>query len=139
MLPARVIALDSVEMEPVNGAEHLCLDFLNSNERSRLSDRLSRRVEVVLSDMAAPATGHRVADRLRALTLSEAAYQFAQQVLVVGGTLVLKEFHSGGEAELMSGLKRDFALVRTAKPSASRPESGETYIVAIGFRGEDFA
>ena len=89
--------------------------------------------------MAAPATGHRVTDQLRAQTLSEAAYQFAQQVLVAGGTLVLKEFHGGGEAELMAALKRDFVLVRTSKPPASRPESGETYIVAIGFRGEEFA
>ena len=139
MSRARVIALDTSEMEPVNGAEHLCLDFLDANERSRLTDSLARRVEVVLSDMAAPATGHRVTDQLRAMTLSEAAYRFAQQVLVAGGTLVLKGFHGGGEAELMSALKRDFALVRTSKPPASRPESGETYIVAIGFRGEEFA
>jgi len=137
--PARVIALDTSEMEPINGAEYLCLNFLDTNERSRLIDRFARRVEVVLSDMAAPATGHRVTDQLRALRLSEAAYQFAQRVLVAGGTLVLKGFHGGGEAELMSALKRDFALVRTSKPPASRPESGETYIVAIGFRGEEFA
>ena len=136
---ARVIALDISEMEPVNGAEFLCLDFLDANERSRLTDTLAGQVDVVLSDMAAPATGHRVTDQLRALTLSESAYQFAQQVLVAGGTLVLKEFHGGGVAELMAALKRDFTLVRTTKPPASRPESGETYIVAIGFRGEECA
>ncbi len=70
------------------------------------------------------------------MTLSEAAHRFARQVLVVGGALVLKAFHGGGEAELMAALKRDFARVRTAKPPASRPESGETYIVAVDFRGE---
>ena len=139
MPPARVIALDTSEMEPVNGAEHLRLNFLDGNERARLIDTLVHQVEVVLSDMAAPSTGHRVTDQLRALTLSAAAHQFAQQVLVVGGTLVLKEFHGGGEAELMAALKRDFAFVRTTKPPASRPESGETYIVAMGFRGGECA
>jgi len=133
--PARVIALDTSEMEPVEGAEHLRLDFLDVDERARLTDTLAGRVDVVLSDMAAPATGHRRTDQLRALTLSEAAHQFAQQVLVAGGALVLKAFHGGGEAELMAALKRDFTRVRTTKPPASRPESGETYIVAIGFRG----
>ena len=134
--PARVIALDTSEMEPVDGADHLRLDFLDTDERARLTDTLASQADVVLSDMAAPATGHRRTDQLRALTLSEAAHQFAQQVLVPGGVLVLKAFHGGGEAELMAALKRDFARVRTAKPPASRPESGETYIVAIGFRGE---
>ncbi len=134
--PSRVIALDTSEMEPIDGAEHLRLDFLDADEQARLADTLADQVDVVLSDLAAPATGHRRTDQLRALTLSEAAHQFAQQVLVAGGVLVLKAFHGGGEAELMAALKRDFARVRTAKPPASRPESGETYIVAIGFRGE---
>ena len=133
--PARVIALDTSELEPVDGAEHLRLDFLDGDEVVRLTDAIAGQLDVVLSDMAAPATGHRMTDQLRAHTLSEAALHFAQQVLVPGGALVLKAFHGGGEADLMAALKRDFARVRTAKPPASRPESGETYIVAIGFRG----
>ncbi len=134
--PARVVAVDTTEMEPVDGAEFLHLDFLDDDGRARLVETLAGEVDVVLSDMAAPATGHRRTDQLRAMTLSEAAHRFARQVLVAGGTLVLKAFHGGGEAELMAALKRDFARVRTAKPPASRPESGETYIVAIGFRGD---
>lgn len=133
--PARVIALDTSEMEPVDGAEHLRLDFLDGEERERLIGSIAGQIDVVLSDMAAPATGHRGTDQLRSLTLSEAALQFAQQVLVGGGTFVLKAFHGGGEADLMAELKRDFARVRTTKPPASRPESGETYIVAVGYRG----
>ncbi len=134
--PARVIALDTAEMAPVDGAEHLRLDFLDADGEAALVASFAGRLDVVLSDMAAPATGHRRTDQLRAMTLSEAAHQFARRVLVAGGALVLKAFHGGAEAELMAALKRDFARVRTAKPPASRPESGETYIVAIGFRGQ---
>ncbi len=132
----RVIAVDTTEMEPIEGAEILCLDFLDGDGQARLSDALGGKVDVVLSDMAAPATGHRGTDQLRAMTLSEAAHEFARGVLAPGGVLVLKAFHGGGEADLMAALKRDFARVRTAKPPASRPESGETYIVATGYRGD---
>lgn len=133
--PARVIAVDTTEMEPVEGAVTLRLDFLEPEGQARLMAALSGEVDVVLSDMAAPATGHRLTDQLRAQTLAEAAHDFARRVLAPGGALVLKAFHGGGEADLMAALKRDFEQVRTFKPPASRPESGETYIIATRYRG----
>jgi 23S rRNA (uridine2552-2'-O)-methyltransferase len=133
--PARVVAIDTAEMEPVAGAEAMQLDFLDADGRAALEDALADRVDVVLSDLAAPATGHRGTDQLRATMLSEMAHELAGEVLAPGGALVLKVFHGGGEADLMTALKRDFARVRTYKPAASRPESGETYVVATGYRG----
>ncbi len=130
-----VVAVDSTEMEPVEGAEILRLDVLDSDHRARLVEALGGHADVVLSDMAAPATGHRGTDQLRATMLSEMAHELAREVLAPGGALVLKVFHGGGEAALMTALKRDFSRVRTAKPAASRPESGETYVVATGYRG----
>lgn len=130
----RVVAVDSNEMDPIEGAEILRLDFLDADDQARLVAMLTAGVDVVLSDLAAPATGHRRTDQLRATTLAEAAHGFASDVLAPGGALVLKIFHGGGEAALMAALKRDFTRVRTAKPAASRPESGEVYVVATGFR-----
>jgi 23S rRNA (uridine2552-2'-O)-methyltransferase len=131
----RVFALDSAEMEPVEGAEFLRLDVLDDDDRARLIETLGGDVDVVLSDLAAPATGHRGTDQLRATMLSEMAHELAREVLAPGGALVLKVFHGGGEADLMTALKHDFVRVRTYKPAASRPESGETYVVATGYRG----
>ena len=136
----RVVAVDTAEMEPVSGAEILTLDVFEAavfetDGAAPFAAVVGGAFDVVLSDMAAPATGHRGTDQLRSLALSEAAHALAREVLAAGGTLVLKAFHGGGDAALMAALKRDFARVRTAKPPASRAESAEVYIVANGFRG----
>ena len=91
--------------------------------------------DLVLSDMAPPASGHAATDHLRAVALAEAAFAFAQQILAPGGAFVAKVFQGGAEGELLAGLKRSFAEIRHAKPPASRAESAETYVVAKGFRG----
>ena len=96
---------------------------------------LAGPADLVLSDMAAPATGHAATDHLRVMALAEAAYAFAREVLAPGGAFVAKVFQGGTERELLEALKRDFATVRHAKPPASRPESAEVYVVAQGFRG----
>jgi len=93
------------------------------------------RADVVMSDMAANTTGHRKTDQLRMIGLVETAAAFATEVLKPGGTLLAKTFQSGAEAELMAQLKRDFASVRHVKPSASRQDSSERYVLATGFRG----
>ena len=90
--------------------------------------------DAVLSDMAAPATGHRQTDHLRIMALVEAAYEFATQVLKPGGTFVSKLFQGGAQKELLDMMKRDFTTVKHVKPPASRKESAEQYVVAIGFR-----
>ena len=93
------------------------------------------RADVVLSDMAAPATGHPPTDHLRIIALCEAAADFAASVLAPGGAFLAKVLRGGTERNLLDRLKRDFAQVRHAKPPASRADSAEIYVVATGFRG----
>ncbi len=130
-----VLAVDSAEMEPLEGADSLILDIQTPDAGPRIAEALGGPVDVLLSDMASPSTGHRGTDRVRAEALCEAAHDLARELLAPGGVLVLKAFHGGGEATLMTALKHDFARVRTVKPPASRADSAETYIVATGFRG----
>jgi 23S rRNA (uridine2552-2'-O)-methyltransferase len=121
--------------DPVPGAEILHLDFLDSAAPERLKAALAGPADAVLSDMAAPATGHAATDHLRIVALAETAFAFAQEVLAPGGTFVCKVFQGGTEGDLLAQLKRAFASVRHAKPPASRADSAETYVVATGFRG----
>ena len=90
-------------------------------------------IDIVLSDMAAGATGHSATDHLRIMVLLEAAIDFAVQVLAPGGTFVGKVFKGGTENDVLAQLKRDFKSVRHAKPPASRNESSESYVIAQGF------
>jgi len=131
----RVVALDVLEIDPLEGVEILRLDILEPDAPERLTATLGGPADVVLSDMAAPATGHAKTDHLRVVGLAEAAYDFAESVLAPGGAFVCKVFHGGAEKDLLDRLKRDFAKVRHVKPEASRSDSAETYVVATGFRG----
>src|SRR5580700_2482846 len=131
----RVIALDILDMKPIAGVEFLQLDFLDNAAPDRLKAMLGGKVDVVLSDMAANATGHRKTDHLRIMALAEAATQFAREVLAEGGTFVCKVLQGGTEATLLTELKRDFATVKHVKPPASRTDSAELYLLARGFRG----
>jgi 23S rRNA (uridine2552-2'-O)-methyltransferase len=131
----RVVAADVLPMEPVTGAEVVQLDMLVADAPDRVAAALGGPADVVLSDMAAPTTGHRATDHMRTLALAEAAADFACRVLAPGGTLVVKVFQGGAQGTLLTRLKREFARVRHVKPAASRDESPETYLVATGFRG----
>ncbi len=131
----RVIALDINEMEPVPGATVLCRDFLDAETPAVLRAALDGAADVVLTDMAAPATGHAGTDHLRVTGLCEAALAFATEVLAPGGVFVAKVLKGGAEHALLGELKRLFARVRHAKPPSSRAESAETYVIAQGFRG----
>jgi 23S rRNA (uridine2552-2'-O)-methyltransferase len=130
----KLVATDILAMEGVPGAMVLQLDFLDPAAPWQLIDALGGQADLVLSDMAAPTTGHAPTDHLRIVALAEAAYDFAKDVLAPGGTFVAKVFQGGAEGELLAGLKRDFASVRHAKPPASRAESAEVYVVAQGFK-----
>jgi len=137
-LPGRgqVIAIDILEMGNIPGATVLQLDFLDDTAPERLRALLhDGRADVVLSDMAAPTTGHPGTDHLRIMGLAEAAAQFAREVLAPGGAFLCKMFQGGTERVLLADLKRDFAAVRHVKPPASRKESTELYVLATGFRG----
>ncbi len=130
-----VVAIDVQEMDAVAGALTMQLDICDPDAPRRLKEALGGEADVVISDMAAPVTGHRSTDHLRTLALCEEAHAFAREALATGGTLVVKAFAGGAQAELTNAIKRDFQKVRTVKPEASRSESPETYIVATEFRG----
>jgi len=132
----RVVALDILAMEPISGATVLQRDFLDPAAPAAIKAALGGPADVVLCDMAQPATGHAQTDHLRIVALAEAAYDFARDVLAPGGTFIAKVFQGGAEGDLLVALKRDFASLRHAKPPASRAESAEVYVVAQGFKGE---
>jgi len=132
----RVVALDILDMKPIAGVEFLKLDFLDRTAPDRLKGMLGGKADVVLSDMAANATGHRKTDHLRIIALAEAAVHFAREVLSPDGSFLCKVLQGGTEAALLAELKRDFASVKHIKPPASRTDSAELYLLARGFRGD---
>jgi 23S rRNA (uridine2552-2'-O)-methyltransferase len=135
----RVIALDILDFKPMTGVEFLKLDFLDATAPDRLKEMLGGKADVVLSDMAANATGHRQTDHLRIMALAEAAVHFAREVLDKGGSFLCKVLQGGTETALLAELKRDFATVKHVKPPASRTDSAELYLLARGFRGRNAA
>jgi 23S rRNA (uridine2552-2'-O)-methyltransferase len=135
----RVVALDILDLKPILGVEFLKLDFLDAAAPERLKALLGGKADVVLSDMAANATGHRKTDHLRIMALAEAAVHFARDVLAEGGVFLCKVLQGGTEAVLLSELKRDFESVKHVKPPASRADSAELYLLARGFRGRSGA
>ena len=131
----KIVALDILDMKPIQGVEFIKLDFLDAAAPDRLKAVLGGEADVVLSDMAANATGHRQTDHLRIMALAEAAAHFAREVLASGGSFLCKVLQGGTEAALLAELKRDFASVKHIKPPASRSDSAELYLLARGFRG----
>ncbi|MGE0408994.1 MAG: RlmE family RNA methyltransferase [Amphiplicatus sp.] len=132
---ARLVGVDYLGMPAIPGATLLTLDFLDEAAPAKLKALLGGQADLVLSDMAAPTTGHKATDHLRIVALAEAALDFAEEVLAPGGAFVSKVFQGGAEGELLARLKTNFETVRHAKPKASRADSAEMYVVALGFRG----
>ena len=131
----RVIAVDLLEMDPVEGVEFRRMDFHDPEAPRLLREWLGGPADGVLSDMAANATGHRKTDQLRIMGLIELAADFASEVLAPGGFFLAKVLQGGAEGELLALLKREFGTVRHLKPKASRADSAELYLLATGFRG----
>lgn len=134
-----VVGIDYLAMPHVPGTEHLELDFLDEAAPGKLKELLRGEADVVLSDMAAPTTGHKQTDHVRIIALADAALDFALDVLAPGGAFVCKVFQGGAEVELLARLKENFAGVKHAKPKSSRADSAEMYVVAMGFRGKERA
>ncbi len=130
----RVAAIDILPMEPVAGVDFAQLDFLDPAAPDKLRAMLGGAADVVLSDMAANATGHAKTDHLKIMALVEAAADFAREVLAPGGSFLAKVLQGGTEAALLAVLKRDFRSVKHVKPAASRSDSAELYLLATGFR-----
>lgn len=131
----QVVALDINPMDPLPGSIFLHVDFTSSEALDRLAENLTGPVDVVLSDMAPPASGHQQTDHLRIVGLVELALDFALQVLAPGGTFLAKVWQGGSDKELLTTLKKNFITVKHIKPPASRKDSAETYVVAQGFKG----
>lgn len=131
----RIVGIDLLPIDPMPGVEFIQLDFLDESAPGKLVEMLGGPADLVMSDMAANTTGHKKTDHLRIIGLAEAAIYFAREVLAPGGAFVAKVFQGGTENQLLADLKRDFAVVRHVKPSASRADSAELYVLATGFRG----
>ena len=132
-----VVGIDYLEMDPVPGAPVLLMDFLDDDAPARLSEALGGAPDLVLSDMAAPTTGHRRTDHIRTMHLCEVAADFAISVLKPGGHFLAKTFQGGTESELLNLLKKNFRTVQHVKPPASREESAELYLLAKDFKGSE--
>lgn len=131
----RVVGIDYLVVEPVPGATILELDFLDDTAPARLLETLGGDPDVVLSDLAAPTTGHRQTDHLRTMHLCEVAADFALRTLKPGGHFLAKTFQGGTERDLLNLLKQNFVSVHHVKPPASREGSVELYLLAKSFKG----
>jgi 23S rRNA (uridine2552-2'-O)-methyltransferase len=131
----KVVAADILDIAPIAGVTVLKLDILSERAPALIREALEEPADVVLSDMASPTTGHRTTDHVRTTALFEAALDFAEDVLKPGGAYIGKVFQGGAAPELLARLKKSFREVRHLKPPASRAESVELYLVALGFRG----
>ena len=131
-----VVALDLLAIDPaLPPAICLQMDFMDEAAPDKVKALLDGPADIVLSDMSPSTTGHTSTDHLRIVTLVELALEFAEQVLAPGGTFVAKVFQGGTEKSLLDRLKQNFTKVHHAKPAASRKESAEMYVVALGFKG----
>lgn len=132
---ARVVGIDLLPIEPVAGADLVLGDITDPVKEAEVLALLGGKADLVLSDMAPNTTGHAATDHIRIMALAELALEVALPVLAVGGGFVCKLFQGGAERAMLERMKKDFAVVRHAKPPASRKESTELYVVATGFRG----
>lgn len=132
----KLVAIDLLEMESIPGVQFAQLDFLLPEAPEKLLEMLGGPADLVMSDMAANATGHKQTDHLKIVGLVELAAEFARQVLAPGGVFVAKVLQGGTEGTLLADLKRDFTQVRHVKPPASRADSAELYVLATGYRGK---
>ena len=132
----RVVGIDYLEMDPVPGATILKKDFLDDDAPDLLLKALGGyKPDLVMSDMAAPTTGHKRTDHLRTMFLVEVALDFALGVLRPGGHFLSKTFQGGTESTLLNLMKKNFTTIHHVKPPASRVGSVELYLLAKGFKG----
>ena len=133
---AVVVAADVLEMEQIPGVTFFQADLTDADVAAMLKQALDGPADVVLTDMAAPTTGHRATDHIRTIALAEIALEVALDTLKPGGAFVGKVFQGGSSNELLVRLRKAFREVKHVKPPASRQESVELYVVALGFKGQ---
>ena len=140
---SKVFAMDLLEIKPIPGVEFYQGDFTTDEALDWLVEKLglpedeatNGTVDVVLSDMAPNTVGHKKTDHLRQMVLLEYAFDFAKRALKPGGAFVAKSFTGGTTGELLKQIKEKFESVHHIKPPASRKDSVEMFIVALGFKG----
>jgi 23S rRNA (uridine2552-2'-O)-methyltransferase len=132
---AKIVGIDLLPTDPIEGVTILQMDFMDENAPARLKEVLGGAADLVLSDMAANTVGHQQTDHLRTMALVEAGLEFAREILRPGGAYVAKVLAGGADNRLVAELKRSFTIVKHAKPPASRKDSSEWYVVAQGFKG----
>ncbi|PIR39147.1 MAG: 23S rRNA methyltransferase [Alphaproteobacteria bacterium CG11_big_fil_rev_8_21_14_0_20_39_49] len=133
---AKVVGIDLQQIEPIIGATLIKYDFTEDQALILLEEALqSNKVDVVLSDMAAPSCGHAPTDHIRIMGLCEIAFDFAKHNLNEGGAFAAKILQGGAEKELLDDMKQHFKIVKHFKPDSSRKDSAEMYVVATGFKG----
>jgi len=129
----RVIGLDVLPMEPINGVEFIQGDFTEDEPLARLDAALAGLpVDLVLSDMAPNMSGMSATDQAKAIYLAELALDFAHSHLKPGGDFLVKIFHGQGTDAFVSDVRSRFDKVLVRKPDASRPRSREVYLLARG-------
>ena len=132
---AKVVGIDLLPTDPIDGVTILQMDFMDEAAPERLREALGGPADLVLSDMAANTVGHQQTDHLRTMALVEAGLLFATEMLRPGGAYVAKVLAGGADNQLVAEMKRHFTTVKHAKPPASRKDSSEWYVIAQGFKG----
>jgi len=130
----KVVGIDLLPTDPIEGVTILQMDFMDEAAPERLKQELGGEADLVLSDMAANTVGHQQTDHLRTMALVEAGLLFATEVLRPGGAYVAKVLAGGADNQLVAEMKRHFTTVKHAKPPASRKDSSEWYVIAQGFK-----
>ncbi|MEZ5691070.1 MAG: RlmE family RNA methyltransferase [Rickettsiales bacterium] len=130
-----VIGVDILAMDEVAAATTIKLDFMADNAPKTITELIPAGVDIVLSDMAPNTIGHKATDHIRIIAMVESAYYFAREILKKDGVFIAKVFQGGADKELLTQMRKDFTSVKHAKPKASRSDSSEMYVVAMGFSG----
>ena len=131
----KVVGIDLQRVEPIAGSIQIQEDFTEDAGLIKLNEALNgKKVDIILSDMAAASCGHALTDHIRIISLCETAFDFAKQNLNAGGVFVAKILRGGTEKELLDDMKKHFKTVKHFKPESSRKDSSEMYVVAIDFR-----
>lgn len=131
----RVIGIDLLPIEPLEGVEFIQGDFTEDEPLQQLETCLTgSRVDLVLSDMAPNISGMDAIDQPRAMYLVELAFDFCRQWLKPGGTMIVKVFQGEGFDNYLRDVRQNFNRVNIVKPKSSRPRSREVYLVASQFK-----
>ena len=131
----KIVAMDLLEQDELPGVDFVQMDFMDDAAPDKLKEMLGGQADAVISDMAPNTTGHKATDHLRIMTVVEAAFLFATEVLKPDGVFIAKVFQGGAQNTLLAEMKKHFKTIKHMKPPASRKESSEQYLVAQGFKG----